>query len=233
MSKVVVGADGNLVEAPINVAAIPGPSSDESQAGDVTGHLGDGSGIDYWDGLEDLSEGIALTTMERVAALVKSAETLSGEIDTLSVELAEKEEARKKIVRVQLPEIMSELGMAEVKMESGAVVSILDKVNASISEVNRPEAFKWLEEHEYDGIIKTKVLAEFGKGEMEDAKKAQKALQDAGFMGSLDRNVHPMTLTSFVKERLAAGESLPESFSVFEFKEAKIATPKAKKPKKK
>jgi hypothetical protein len=46
---------------------------------------------------------------------------------------------------------------------------------------------------------------------------------------SLDRSIHNATLTSFVKERLAAGETLPDAFSVFEFKEAKIKAPKAKK----
>lgn len=197
---------------------------------EVTGHLEE-QPINFWEDLDTAQA--AESTLERVTVLANQAKVLAEEITVIEVELAEKQEEFKKIVRTLLPDILAELGMSEIKMADGRVVSIVDKVNASISEANRPEAFQWLEEHEFDGIIKTKVLAEFGKGEMDDAKKAQKALHDSGFMASLDRAVHPMTLTSFVKERLAAGEVLPESFSVFEFKEAKIVSPKVKKPKKK
>jgi hypothetical protein len=234
--KVVIGADGNLVIQAKNVEVIgdvhvDGEAVLQVASGDVTGHLGE-QPIDFWEGLEDIAEQAAGTTLERITALAKKAVTLAAEITTQEVALAELQEEYKKITRNLLPEVMAELGLAEMKMDDGKTVSIIDKVNASISEVNRPAAFTWLEEHSYDGIIKTKVLAEFGKGEMEDAKKAQKALHDGGFMASLDRSVHPMTLTSFVKERLTAGEVLPESFSVYEFKEAKIVAPKESKKKK-
>jgi hypothetical protein len=128
-----------------------------------------------------------------------------------------------------MPNMMDELGMKEFKMIDGRTISIDPKVNASIKEENRPAAYKWLEEKDFDGIIKTKVIAEFGKGDIETARKALDTLHDAGYGATMDRSIHAMTLTSFVKERLGAGDELPPCFSVFEFKEAKIKKPKASK----
>lgn len=195
--------------------------------GEVTGHL-DETPIDYFDDVNTQIE-VAENTIERLTHLADLAKIQEVKIAALSKDLAEEQEELVKIVRVLMPNIMEELGMAEFKMVDGRVISINPKVNASIQAEQKPLAYEWLEQNGYDGIIKTKVGSEFGKGEMEFAVKAQKALQEAGFMATLDRNIHPATLLSFVKERLAAGDTLPRSFSVFEFKEAKIKEPKAKK----
>lgn len=197
---------------------------------EVTGHL-DETPIDYFDEVNVQVE-VSENTIERLTQLANQAGLLEAKITEISKALAEEQEELVKIKRVLMPNIMEELQMAEFKMVDGRVISIDPKVNASIKEQDRPAAFDWLEKNNYDGIIKTKVNAEFGKGEMADAIKAQQALHDAGFMAALDRSIHPMTLTSFVKERLAAGDTLPAAIGVFEFKEAKIKNPKASKPKK-
>lgn len=194
---------------------------------EVTGHL-DSVPIDFF---EDLGADVPVSenTIERLTGLANAAQSLQELIDKLVIELAEEQEKLISIVRVQMPNIMEELGMSEFKMTDGRVISIDPKINASIKEQDRPDAFRWMEEKGYDGIIKTKVGAEFGKGEIEDARKALDALQKAGYLASIDRSVHPATLKSFVKERLEAGEVLPPSIGVFEFKEAKIKSPKKKK----
>lgn len=197
---------------------------------EVTGHLSEVP-IDYF---EDLGQEIAVSenTIERLTGLANAATELREKIDQMAFDLAEEQEKLVKIVRVQIPNIMAELNMKEFKMTDGRTVSVDPKLNASIPEQMRPTAYRWLEEHNYDGIIKTKVHSEFGKGEMEDAIKAREALQEAGFMASLDRNIHPATLKSFVKERLEAGDKLPDAFSIFEYSEASIKAPKGSKKKK-
>lgn len=196
---------------------------------EVTGHLNEVP-IDFF---ADMGEDVQVSenTIERLTGLANAATELREKIEKMAFELAEEQEALVKIVRVQIPNIMAELNMKEFKMVDGRTVSIDPKLNASIPEQNRPTAFRWLEENNYDGIIKTKVHSEFGKGEMEDAVKARDALHDAGFTASLDRNIHPATLKSFVKERLEAGDKLPEAFSIFEYNEATIKSPKGKKKK--
>lgn len=200
----------------------------EPNNNDVTGHLLDEAPIDFF---ADIGAEASQDSLQRLTDLCATASGFAKEVDRLTIELAEEQEKYKAIVRVALPELMAELNMLEFKLADGSVCSILPKVNASISEANKPQAYQWLEENNFDGIIKTKVVALFSKGEMEDAKKAQSLLLNNGIGADLDRSVHPATLLSFVKEQLAAGSELPPSIGVFEFKEAKIKAPVVKKKK--
>lgn len=175
----------------------------------------------------------APATLERLTDLALKTTALNEEITALSVQLAEKSDSVKNILRNLIPTVMEELGMSEFKLVDGSKIEVKDHLQASLTEANKPAGFLWLEENEFDGIIKTKVHADFGKGEADDAKRARDALVAAGFSAELDRNVHPATLKAFVKERLEAGDSIPvDVFGVFQFKEAKITAPKVAKPRK-
>lgn len=190
--------------------------------------------LDYFDDLGDAAVQAEPATLERLTILAQNSRDLEREIGDRTVELAELQAKYDKIMRDQIPTIMEELGMAEFKLTDGSVVSWKEDFRCGLTDERKPVAFAWLEEKGFDGIIKTKVLSEFGKGEMERAKEAQAALEKAGFGASLDRSVHPMTLKSFVKEQLEEGNSaLPmETFGVFPFKQAKIKLPAVKKSRK-
>lgn len=208
------------------------------------------SNIDYFEGLDEVKP--TENTLERLRELADDVTLLEDEIETLTIQLTEKQEKLNKINRVTIPGIMEELNMKSFKLADGSEVLVEDKVQASIKAENKVAAYAWLKDHGFDGIIKTNVGIQFSKGEMEDAQKAMKLLADAGFSGaSLEQSIHNATLTSFVKERLAeaanilaeTGEqaddgfeadtekavTLPlDIFSVFEFKQAKIKAPKKK-----
>lgn len=196
---------------------------------EVTGHLQDEMPIDFMQDLEEMSSNAEEDKMKRLLSLVDKTRAAEKKATDLSVQAAEAEEEVKRLKRVEIPNLMEELGVSLFKLDDGATIDIKAKVNASIKEENRPAAFEWMEQNEYDGIIKTKVVSEFGKGEMEDAKAAAAAVRKAGFAATLDRSVHPATLKSFVTERLAAGDKLPASITVFEFKEAEIKASKSRK----
>lgn len=185
--------------------------------------------IDYFDE-EQAKKEVEPATLELLARLAKEQVELEAEIVRDQVAIEEKNAKLFRLQRVRIPEIMDTLGMQEFKLTDGSVVSVKEDIKTSITEANRPAAFSWLEEHQFDGIIKTNVAASFGKGEMENAKKAVEALEAAGFHGSMERNIHPATLKSFVKERLEAGDNIPvDVFGIFEFKQSKIKLPKTKK----
>lgn len=168
-------------------------------------------------------------TLERISQLAETARRLEQEMERLTIELAEKQDRHSNIMRNIMPDMMLELGMKDFTLTDGSKVAIKESINASISEANKPAAFAWLEEHSFDGIIKTKVSADFGKGEIDGARKAVEALEQAGFSAAMDRSVHAMTLKSFVKEQLEEGNAIPlDLFGVFEFKEAKITRPRAR-----
>lgn len=191
------------------------------------------TGIDYFDG-EETQEDIGPMSLQRLTKLAEQARDLEKEIDSGLVDLAEKQDKLKNIMRNIIPSAMEELGMKNFTLADDSKIEVKDHIQASITEENKPRAWEWLEKYEFDGIIKTKVASDFGKGEIEQAREALHALEDAGFTATLDRNVHPMTLKAFVKERLEEGQledgsTLPlDVFGVFEFREAKITRPRQK-----
>lgn len=111
-------------------------------------------------------------------------------------------------------------------MQVGNTVIKIDKFyNAKIPEGREDEAFAWLEETGNDVIIKSELSASFGKGEEEKKKReaAVNALRDAHVPFKEKRGVHPMTLKSFVKETMEAGENIPQDlFGVYVGHRAKL-----------
>jgi hypothetical protein len=171
-------------------------------------------------------------TLQLLARLANESKDLEKEIGEDSVALAEKQAKLDGLLRKRIPEIMRELGMEEFKLTDGSKVSVKNDIKCGITEANKPAAFEWLESTNNDGIIKTKVGVDFGKGEMEDAKKAMQVLSDLGLPAAMDRAVHPSTLKSFVKEMLEKGINIPaDAFGIFEFTIAKITLPKPVKQK--
>lgn len=186
--------------------------------------------IDYFDDLP--APAAEPMTLQLLARLANESKALEAEIQADTTALEEKNAKQAKLLRVRIPAIMKELGMEEFKLTDGSKVGIKEDVKCGITEANKPAALAWLEENNFDGIVKTSLSVAFGKGEKEDMEKAKTALAEAGFLPDLNQGVHPATLKSFVKERLEKGDNIPiDTFSIFEFTIAKITLPKAAKAK--
>lgn len=186
--------------------------------------------IDYFDDIPEKK--VEVKDLQLLARLAAESKELEATIQTKAVDLAEDQAKLDALLRKRIPEIMKELGMEEFKLTDGSKISIKEDVKCGITEANKPKAFEWLESTNNDGIIKTKVGVDFGKGEMEEAKKAIDALAEVGLAATVDRAVHPATLKSFVKEMLEKGVSIPiDVFGIFEFTVAKITLPKPAKAK--
>lgn len=168
-------------------------------------------------------------TLERLMALANELKDLDAQCAADLVALEEKQGKADKIRRRTLPDLMAELGMEEFKLTTGEKVTIKEDIKCGLTEDNKPIGYAWLRDHDYGGIIKTKVSLDFGKGDEAQAKAAVEALQQAGFDPDCADSVHPATLKSFVKERLESGDDIPlATFGVYEFKEAKIALPRSR-----
>jgi hypothetical protein len=187
--------------------------------------------IDYFEGQADAQAAAEAEpmTLQRFVAMANEAKQIENDINELTIQVKDKGDRLQKILRDLIPSAMKELGLQTFSLTDGTKIEIKQVTHASISQDNKTDAFAWLEEHEFDGIIKTEVNANFGKGEMDEAKRAVDALTAAGFEASLERNVHPSTLRSFIIEQLEAGTDIPlKTFGVFQFDEAKINRPKPK-----
>jgi hypothetical protein len=141
--------------------------------------------------------------------------------------LKDAKEHERKLREEVIPAMFSELGLKTYGLDDGSTFSVTQEVYASIPKPRREEAYTWLDNNGWGALIKTEVACEFGKGQMEAAKKLYIALQDMGLSSTtLDRTVHPMTLKAWIREQLAQGE--PVDLELFGARA--VDTAKVKKP---
>jgi hypothetical protein len=150
----------------------------------------------------------------------KEAASLEEQIEAIEAQLKSKKERLSFLTEVSMPEIMMEIGMEQLKLMTGQKCTLTKFYAASIPAETQDAAFEWMRKNNYDSLIKNKVEASFGKGEDEKVNKLMETLVDYGF--TCKTSVHPMTLKSFVKERMEAGDTLPDAIKVHVGNKVKI-----------
>ena len=154
-----------------------------------------------------------LTSVASLAKKQKNQEQKGKDLE------AELKEAKKELLRIsdeEIPNLMTETGLASIKLDDGSSLEIKNIYGASILVANREKAYDWLREHGHDDIIKNKVVATFGRGQEDDAKVFMRVAYDNGVATDQESKIEPQTLKAWVKERMEAGEEFPtELFGAF------------------
>ncbi len=103
-------------------------------------------------------------------------------------------------------------------------MEIIDQLAASIKKgEGEEEAYEWLAKNGFGGLIKTKVMVAFGKGEYDEAGELADELVKMNLDPAVARSVHASTFKSFAREQTEKGETLPQKlFNVYTFPQAKI-----------
>jgi hypothetical protein len=75
-----------------------------------------------------------------------------------------------------------------------------------------------------DELVKVTVRVYFAKGEYAEAERLSEELVETGYTVQLDREVHPSTLKSWLRERFESGSDLPdlETIGATIFQEVKV-----------
>lgn len=165
-------------------------------------------------GLTDLVEAAnrQVFLAEQVAALDEQLKAKKQELKTQSEEI--------------VPSMMMELGMTKFTLANGYELSIKDEVYAKIPENTKFAAFQWLRDRNLDGIIKTQVSMDFGKGEDEEASRIVQTLADMGIYAKTESTIHPQTLKAFLREQISLGSGVPlEDFGATVVKTTVIRMP--------
>lgn len=117
-----------------------------------------------------------------------------------------------------IPDAMDASGVDRVGVPSAGVdVRLENWVRAVLPKPTeadpaaRARAVDWLVEHEYGDLIKSGLTVEFTRGEHNVAVSAAESLKEQfpGKKVDLRDDIHHMTYTAFIKERLRAGDQLP------------------------
>lgn len=143
--------------------------------------------------------------LKDLIAAAKHQQNLEVSISNVEAELKSLKEAQRKQSQEIVPNMMAELEINSFELDNGYKVSIKDSYFVSIPEDNMYACFEWLRQSGLDGIIKTVVAANFGKGEDQEAQKVLDLLTEAGIVADVKSTIHPQTLKAFVKERITKG----------------------------
>lgn len=171
---------------------------------------------------------VSLDDMSRLAQAMLDAE---DEVAKAERKLSEAKAHLTTIAEETIPNAMKELGLKEFKLEDGTKISYKLEIYASLTAEKKSEAFHWLEQNNFGGLIKTNLTIEFGKEEIQKAKDLAAKLIAQGFMPELERSVHAQTLKAFLGEQIKAGnKDLPlDTFGARPVDKAKVALPKSSK----
>ena len=154
---------------------------------------------------------------------------LEAELERDAAAITAKKAALEDIKRIDIPELMREIGVSQIVLEdTGETITVRDDVAASIPAHYREKAFAWLAARGYDGIIRTNLTVEYSRGDhakaIEDAQMITHTLHRPT---SMEEKIHPQTLRAFIRERMAEGETVPaDLFGIHAYSEAKIVRAK-------
>lgn len=169
----------------------------------------------------------------RVAELVALMVQQSAAVDAAELALRAAKDAYTRTEQEDLPELMREFGLTELRLEDGTRVDVREDVQAAITEERRASAHAWLREHGFGGLIKTAVTVSFGRNEEDQARVLAQRLAEEKYATDCAESVNPQTLRAFVRERLEAGDKIPfDLFGVRPFNRARIEAPKKPRAKK-
>lgn len=174
-------------------------------------------------------------TLDRVIKLAEQLVEAQANVWRLDEELEIATRLRNQLETEDLPELMREIGMTSVSLANGKTVEVTEEITCGISEQNRAAALKWLDDHNYGGLIKTLLNVSFNRQDRTHAvallQQLAIAAADAGVEvdSEVKETVHAATLKSFVKEELAKGTPLPfDLFSIHPYNKARIKGARAK-----
>ena len=169
----------------------------------------------------------ALVQLTKLCALARDYEKLVNDSEQ---QLKIIKESLRSLLEEDIPQFMAEIGtgIESLALTDGTKISLRDDVYAGIPAARQEEAFQWLEQHGFGGLIKTEVSVVFGRNKAEEAKSFAQSLTENGMEPELNRGVHNQTLRAFLREQLEKAAAVPlELFGARAVRVAKITSPKS------
>ena len=154
--------------------------------------------------------------IQSLADQVEMLENLHKRIETSENNIKDLKKEYQRISGEVIPTMMSEMGLAELKLSDGSHLKVSTTYRATITEANKETAFNWLRDNGLGDIIKNEILVSFGRNEDNKAATYAELAKGQGFQPTQKMKVEPMTLKALVRERIEAGKEMPtEIFGVF------------------
>jgi hypothetical protein len=150
----------------------------------------------------------AMKRTDNIQSLADQVERLEAMQQQLEIQEDAIKEKKKQIQHLSgevIPTMMSEMGLAELKLHDGSHLKVSTSYRATITEANKESAFNWLRENGLGDIIKNEISVSFGRNEDNKAADYAELAKGQGFQPTQKMKVEPMTLKALVRERIEAG----------------------------
>ena len=161
----------------------------------------------------------AMSKTENIQSLADQVQMLEGLNTRIEAGENNLKDLKKEYLRISgevIPTMMSEMGLAELKLQDGSHLKVSTSYRATITEANKEAAFNWLRNNGLGDIIKNEILVSFGRNEDNKAADYAALAEERGYQPTQKLKVEPMTLKALVRERIEAGKDMPtELFNVF------------------
>ena len=172
------------------------------------------TGINFEEDQQDIIKNTG--GVQSLADQVERLEAMQQQLEIQEDAIKEKKKQIQHISGEVIPTMMSEMGLAELKLHDGSHLKVSTSYKAHISEANKEMAFNWLRENGLGDIIKNEISVSFGRNEDNKAADYAELAKGQGFQPTQKMKVEPMTLKALVRERIEAGKEMPtEIFGVF------------------
>ena len=154
--------------------------------------------------------------IQSLADQVQRLEAMQQQLEIQEDAIKEKKKQIKHISGEVIPTMMSEMGIAELKLHDGSHLKVSTSYRATITAANKVAAFNWLRKNGLGDIIKNEISVSFGRNEDNKAADYAALAQERGYQPTQKLKVEPMTLKALVRERIEAGKEMPtEIFGIF------------------
>ena len=157
-----------------------------------------------------------------LSSLIRRSVELDQQIKDTEALLKDLQQKKRSVDEEDIPSIMQTMGVESLQVDGNKVT--VDKfVSARIPETKKQEAFQFLREIGEGDIIKNEVVVSFTMGQDNQAGVVVADLESKGFAPQKKQHVHPMTLKTWVKNRIESGKEIDfDLFGVYQGNRAKI-----------
>ena len=147
--------------------------------------------------------------MGKIGSVANDIADTDKEINDIEEQLKKKKDYKKHLSENVLPNLFAEVGLSELKLADGRLISVKDYYGASIKPEKKAMAYAWLRNNGFGDLVKNQVSCSFGRNEDEKAKGLLEHLNKEGYESSQREWVEPSTLRAFIREQHESGKKLP------------------------
>lgn len=167
-----------------------------------------------------------MTDLKDIAAIAEKLFNAKAKVAEIEADLKEAQRVVRQLEEHDLPTAMEDIGLSEVKTESGLVVKVKNDLHAKKLTQAHGKALDWLRDNAQGGLIKTEVAVPFTAGSEDDADHLVERLSGEGIACAKAMSVHHSSLGAALRKMLEDGTEIPDFMGAYQVTKASVTPAK-------